>query len=75
MFRFRSGPRSVIAALTEVINASKIGVPSVRQSVMRQMIRSCVQAYFGSHADEVVAGGDAPSTNSMAVPPMSVAHR
>src|SRR5256714_9056114 len=50
-----ASPGSVIVALTELVDASTIGPPLVRQSVMRQVILWCVEAYFRSeeHTSEL----------------------
>jgi hypothetical protein len=70
-----SSPPSVVALLTQLVDASTIGLPSVRQSVKRWMIRSCVQAYFGYHADEVVGGDLAASVDPITTPPVLVSSR
>ena len=42
-----TSPAFVIVALTELVDASTIEHTSVRQSVTRQVILWCVEAYFG----------------------------
>jgi hypothetical protein len=69
-------PGSVIVALTELVDASTIGPPMVRQPVMRQVILWSVEAYFGYLGGEVVGGGNhVPSRQSVAPGPIIVSNR
>ncbi len=71
-----ASPGSVIVALTELVDASTIGPPLVRQSVMRQVILWCVEAYFGYLGGEVVGGGDhVHSRGSVTLAPIIVSNR
>ena len=71
-----ASPGSVIVALTELVDASTIGPPLVRQSVMRQVILWCVEAYFGHLGGEVVGGADdVPSRHSVTLAPRTVSNR
>jgi hypothetical protein len=62
-----ASPGSVIVALTELVEASTIRPPLVQQSIMRQVILWCVEAYFGHLGGEVVSGGDPPLSDESAV--------
>src|SRR5690242_3645644 len=42
-----TSPGAVIVTLTELVEASAIRAPLVHQTVMRQVILWCVEAYFG----------------------------
>lgn len=69
-------PGSVIVALTQLVDASPIRAPFVRQSVMRRVILWSVESYFGYLGGEVVGGGEgAPSADSVVAPPMIVSNR
>ena len=71
-----ASPESVIVVLTELVDASMVGAPAVRQSMMRRIIRWCVQAHFGYLEGELTGGSaNAPSSDSVAVPPMIVSNR
>jgi hypothetical protein len=71
-----TSPGSVMVALTELVDESKIRTALVRQSVMRRVTRWCVQAYFGYlRAEAVGAGVGAPSVASVAAPPMIASNR
>ena len=71
-----TSPGFVIVSLTELVDASTIDIPSVRQSVTRQVILWCVEAYFGYLGGEVVGRGDrVPSADRAAPPPMIVSNR
>jgi hypothetical protein len=71
-----TSPGFVIVALTELVDASTVDQPLLRQSVTRQVILWCVEAYFGYLGGEVVGGGDdAPSADLTAPPPMVVSNR
>jgi hypothetical protein len=50
-------PGYVIVALTELVDASTSRPPLVQQSIMRQVILWCVEAYFGHLGGDVVGGG------------------
>jgi hypothetical protein len=49
-----TSPGHVIMALTELVEASEIFPPTVRQAVMRHVILWCVEAYFGHLGGDVV---------------------
>ena len=71
-----TSPESVMVVLTELVDASTIGAPSVRESMMRQMIRWCVQAHFGYLEGELTGvSANAPWADSVAAPPMIVSNR
>ena len=71
-----TSPGFVIVALTELVDAATIEQASLRQSVTRQVILWCVEAYFGYLGGEVVGGGDdAPSADLTGPPPMIVSNR
>jgi len=71
-----TSPGFVIVALTELVDASTIDQVSVRQSVTRQVILWCVEAYFGYLGGEVVGSGDdAPLADSAVAPSMIVSNR
>lgn len=54
-----TSPESVVAVLTELVDASMIGAPADRQSMMQRMIRWCVQAHFG-YLEGELTGASAP---------------
>ena len=71
-----TSPGFVIVALTELVDAATVEQASLRQSVTRQVILWCVEAYFGYLGGEVVGGGDdAPSADFTTPPPMIVSNR
>jgi hypothetical protein len=71
-----TSPGFVIVALTQLVDAATIEQASLRQSVTRQVILWCVEAYFGYLGGEVVGGGDdAPSADLAGPPPMIVSNR
>jgi hypothetical protein len=71
-----TSPGSVIVALTELVDVSKIRPPVVQQSVMRQVILWCVEAYFGHLGSEVVGGRDHRALDdSVVLPPRIVSTR
>ncbi|HEU4996939.1 MAG TPA: hypothetical protein VFT29_19110 [Gemmatimonadaceae bacterium] len=49
-----TSPGHVIMALTELVEASEIFPPTVRQAFMRHVILWCVEAYFGHLGGDVV---------------------
>ena len=71
-----ASPGSVIVALTELVDASTTAPPLVRQSVMRQVILWCVEAYFGYLGGEVVGGGGhVHSRDAVTLAPIIVSNR
>ena len=71
-----ASPGSVIVALTELVDASTTPQPLVRQSVMRQVILWCVEAYFGYLGGEVIGGADhASSRHAVTLAPRTVSNR
>lgn len=68
-----TSPGHVIMALTELVEASAIVPPTVRQSLMRHVILWCVEAYFGHLGGDVVGrNGNALSDAQTPMPiPMS----
>jgi hypothetical protein len=70
-----SSPASVIVILTELVDASKPHPEATRQSLTRQVILWCVEAYFGYLGSDI---GGAPhlSTDDPDVPtPRIVSNR
>ena len=49
-----TSPGRVIMALTELVEASEVFPPTVRQALMRHVILWCVEAYFGHLGGDVV---------------------
>jgi hypothetical protein len=63
-------PGYVIVALTELVDASMSRSPLPQQSVRRQVILWCVEAYFGHLGGDVIGGCDpAASDDSLTLPP------
>ena len=69
-------PGRVIAALTEIVEASPVGPRSVRNELTRQVILWCVEAYFGHLGGEGVGRRSAPAAGEASlVPPRVVSNR
>jgi hypothetical protein len=49
-------PGQVIIALTALVDAASLGPPLVRQARLRQVILTCVEAYFGHLGGNAVSG-------------------
>ena len=70
-----TSPASVIVALTQLVDASPIHVPFIRQSITRRVILWCVEAYFGYLGGEVIGGGEDAPEDPVVAPPMIVSNR
>jgi hypothetical protein len=71
-----TSPGAVIVALTELVDASGIRAPSVQQTVMRQVILWCVEAYFGHLGGQGLrSDGSGTKQDSAAPGPRIVSNR
>ena len=57
-------PGQVIIALTALVDGAPLGSPPVRQARHRQVILSCVEAYFGHLGGNAVSGGSSKATSA-----------
>jgi hypothetical protein len=70
-----TSPGHVIVALTELVEASSIAPSPMRQSVMRQVILWCVEAYFGHLGGQAVGTGADPRSMAPALLPRRASNR
>jgi len=61
-------PAAVIVALTALVDLSTVGPHAARQSITRQVILWCVEAYFGYLGGEVIGGAEARAAASVTKP-------
>jgi hypothetical protein len=68
-------PGYVIVTLAELVDASTSRPPLVQQSVMRQVILWCVEAYFGHLGGDLIGARDPAASTDLPVRPSAVAIR
>ena len=68
-------PAAVIVVLTALVDSSTVASHAVRQSITRQVILWCVEAYFGYLGGEVIGGAEARQAPSPASKPRIVSNR
>jgi hypothetical protein len=70
-----TSPAAVIVVLTDLVDASMPHPPSNRESLTRQVILWCVEAYFGYLGSDVGAAPSPSAAEPEVVPPRLVANR
>lgn len=64
-----TSPAAVIVVLTELVDASTLHLPSNRQSLTRQVILWCVEAYFGYLGSDIGTDAHQPAGDVELPPP------
>ena len=68
-------PAAVIVALTALVDSATVGRQAVRQSITRQVILWCVEAYFGYLGGEEIGSEEPRPTTPPVTKPRIVSNR